>query len=270
MESSDYLLACLFDLQTKQTRLGDLAKEEVDTSREKIQRQHQIKQLAASVADVAKKVEEGFRDENNVRADKLKAMAKDPLNMFNQELDDILNMGTEETSAFPAFEDPKPKVSFTGEERWGKHIDLHPQHLKFINIVKEHEEMPYSWYLSKVMNFSSVDEQIRRSPEWKEYITDLMNYLKEFFHKTHPLVNSEEMETENDEEFENNWNNNNIDGWNIPGSQGTSAEKPNPNNKPLFCVYCGKEFSSEGVFKNHLRGKKHKRAVKNEAVRKRN
>ena len=99
----------------------------------------------------------------------------------------------------------EPAVKFSGEEVYGKYLDLHEQYNAFIN-TKFGEQIEYYEYLTTLLEFDQLPKATRldaeykqdfsqeRNPSWnrsraiRNYITALLDYLEGFYERTHPLA----------------------------------------------------------------------------------
>lgn len=82
---------------------------------------------------------------------------------------------------------------FSGEEGHGKYFDLHTHYMNFCNIKKLRQLnlIKADDYLTWIQNFdkfSAVPLYIKQSTKYEKFITDLAEYLKDFFQRTQPLV----------------------------------------------------------------------------------
>jgi splicing factor 3A subunit 3 len=113
--------------------------------------------------------------------------AEPELDTFNPNLDD----------------DPDILSQFTGEEFFGRFLDLNPHHIKFINL-KGTKAVTYEAYLSIFEDFTSVPEEVR-TKKYRDYIKDLKDYLTSCVKRTQPLQDVEKMLEMSVEDFEDKW-----------------------------------------------------------------
>lgn len=118
---------------------------------------------------------------------------------------------------------------FSGEESFGRFLDLSPLHQEYLNLIK----LPEPSYISYINEFDSkhlerpsLDISIR---EWREYLKKVLQYLISFIKKTHPLLDYS-LDIINNDSFAN-------DG--------------------IWCERCSHLFTNPSVYKNHLTGRKH-------------
>jgi splicing factor 3A subunit 3 len=79
-------------------------------------------------------------------------------------------------------------VNFSGEEIFGKYLDLNALHLEFSNIIrKANIEQDYLQYLDRFNKFFYLPDNVRQSRHYAEYLDHLWAYLVDFFKRTNPL-----------------------------------------------------------------------------------
>jgi splicing factor 3A subunit 3 len=117
----------------------------------------------------------------------------------------------------------------------------------------------YLTYLSCFHEFAEIPESDKlQSPDYQTYLVDLKMYLLDFYRKTQPLVDLDDVIAETRARFDKQWALHEIKGWDQqePGTENGGSQPP-----PLFCTVCDKQFTSEGVYTSHFSGKKHKKAA---------
>lgn len=88
-------------------------------------------------------------------------------------------------------------VAFSGEEVFGKYLDLNPLHLEFSNVIrKANIEQDYLQYLERFNTFFYLPEIVRNSRQYSEYLEHLWQYLVDFFRRTNPLTDWTKIEEE--------------------------------------------------------------------------
>jgi splicing factor 3A subunit 3 len=81
-------------------------------------------------------------------------------------------------------------VAFSGEEVFGKYLDLNPLFSQFCNVMKAQAgiEQDYMQYLDRFSSFFYIPEKVKRSKGYHEYLQALLAYLQGFYYRVHPLV----------------------------------------------------------------------------------
>lgn len=143
-------------------------------------------------------------------------------------------------------------------------MDLNEFYARFVNIPafgsvardrNNRGNIDYLTYLGRFSEFADVPQAEKlRTAAYQTYLKGLKEYLLDFYRRTQPLVDLDDVVAETEAKFEKQWAMNDVKGWDR-GSKGDAAADP------LFCKFCDKQFGSEGVFNSHLNGKKHKKAA---------
>lgn len=97
-------------------------------------------------------------------------------------------------------DDPAILDQFTGEEMYGRFLDLNPHHLAFINL-KGAKAISYEAYLDIFLNFADVPENVRGT-RYRDYLQGLKDYLLAFLKRAQPLVDVTEALEDAKEEAE--------------------------------------------------------------------
>lgn len=138
-------------------------------------------------------------------------------------------------------------------------------------------------FLSEFFKFENIPIHLKKQINYQEYLNSVYKYLKAFFEKSNPLLDINSILDCIDEEFEENWKEGKVSGWedflnqlrnvqqtldnptndeniNIDNDNNTAKNNNNSSNNadnPLFCVICQKLFSNPSVFDHHKKGKVH-------------
>lgn len=155
---------------------------------------------------------------------------------------------------------------FTGEEAFGKFLDLTTIHELYLNLPSI-KRLTYLQYLDAFDTFTppqcSVKRPDKMTDQYFTYVGQLANYLETFMRRTRPLEDLETLFKSFDEDFEKAWNDNDIPAWKLE----TAAPSIGPSVDGIWCADCEKEFKNDNVYKAHLTGKKHIRAAEARAAR---
>mmetsp|Transcript_3267 Transcript_3267/g.4309 ORF Transcript_3267/g.4309 Transcript_3267/m.4309 type:complete len:502 (-) Transcript_3267:178-1683(-) len=103
-------------------------------------------------------------------------------------------------------------IQFSGQEVWGKYLDLNAQHQLFCNLPKA-IILDYAAYLRMMINrefaqhlniFDDTNEflKIKKSAQYAAYVQSVFEYLVDFWHRARPLEDLESQvfsSTENEE-----------------------------------------------------------------------
>lgn len=129
----------------------------------------------------------------------------------------------------PKIEANMSNISFSGEEVFGKYLDLHEcfnQYCNIPNILQNNPNIDYIQYLNKFHTFFYISESIKLTKPYKSYLASLWMYLSEFFLKTQPLVNKPEIIKEWKKDFDEKWKEDKIMGWKGCNKQTNNTPQP--------------------------------------------
>eukprot|EP01040_Poterioochromonas_malhamensis_P008877 gene8877-9614_t len=186
----------------------------------KVWQQHVLNQLGNKIVHLNQEVTKHQFDQEGLLADEINRLKNDPLNSFYSSLQGTLEYYTK----FPNIPVDAPSVSsllmeienevqvgFSGEEVFGKYLDLHEHFLKFTNLFKSSStnstttstiEQDYLQYLDRFYMFFYIKDDMKHNKQYGEYIHSLWNYLIDFYHRLNPLVNLDPTLKEWEAEFE--------------------------------------------------------------------
>ncbi|RYG65460.1 hypothetical protein EON64_11860 [archaeon] len=154
--------------------------------------QHRLKALAEQAMGYNKQLQEQYADTDNLLREELARMKEGALGTFDMAVRDALDY-YEQHPAAEAVETELPSpmvaVEFSGEEVWGKYLDLHPLFATFSNLIKKHDiEQDYQQYLERFSSFFYVPPELKLTSPYLGYLKDLWGYLLSFYRRTHPMI----------------------------------------------------------------------------------
>lgn len=158
---------------------------------------------------------------------------------------------------------------FTGEEAFGRFFDLTMLHEEFLNLpgVKGVKKVSYLQYLDVFDAFTppkcNITRQDKMTEEYFSYVGSLAQYLESFLRRTKPLEDLDKLLKSFDEEFEKEWEEDKVAGWESVKASSSTSSGPvtEGTGEGIWCPECAKEFGNDNVYKAHLTGKKHIKAV---------
>ncbi|KAH3766311.1 splicing factor SF3a60 [Pelomyxa schiedti] len=167
--------------------------------------------------------------------------------------------------------DYTPNVQFTGEEAYGKCLDLHSHYTAFLNLGAQFPKKDYITYLDTFFQFEDRKLPHHTSPQYIAYLTNLMNYLIDFYRRAQPLFDIDSKITSINTEFEELWLAKKIardfdytalvddKTATTTTTTETSSELRDSVAPPgtFFCDFCREKFSKETVFQHHQKSKRH-------------
>ncbi|TMW57775.1 hypothetical protein Poli38472_014378 [Pythium oligandrum] len=265
--------------------------------RERVLHGHKVSNLLDKVVEQSQHVKELYEDKDKTFEEETESMrGRAIFTSFYEQLKSIRTFHRKYPNTAvqhePAMEDAlNPQLTFSGEERFGKYVDLHEFYTRYLNIpafkwsMEKHASkakassrpasrrarreqgnsadplhVDYLTYLSCFHDVVDIPEgEKRRSTEYQTYLRELKTYLLDFYRKTQPLVDLDDVIAETRAKFDKQWALNDVKGWDRHAS--ANKENGSDNASALFCKACDKQFTSEGVYNSHLSGKRHKKAV---------
>ncbi|EJD53565.1 RNA splicing factor PRP9 [Auricularia subglabra TFB-10046 SS5] len=163
------------------------------------------------------------------------------------------------------YEDEDPlSVMFSGEEAYGRYLDLYAQHTAYCNL-KDIRRTSYMQYLSALVNVTTqpvhaeLSMETRLTKEYESYLRDLHAYLLSFTRRTRPLTDVDKEQLVAEAEFTTLWDAGQCGDW----QKFPTADSTNPNGEGqggIWCAACQKSYSKQTVYDAHLTSKKHLKA----------
>ena len=160
---------------------------------------------------------------------------------------------------------------FTGEEAFGRFLDLTTLHEDYLNIpinknIPNNKRVTYLQYLQTfdqfVPPYMSMKRADKNTDQYFAYVGRLADYLESFLRRTRPLEDLDRVFTSIDQDFEKSWYANEVPGWGKDIQPvGPSAPITEGTGEGIWCPDCKKEFKNDNVYKSHLFGKKHIKAA---------
>lgn len=147
---------------------------------------------------------------------------------------------------------------FSGEEAYGRNLDLYDAHSKYLNL-KGTSLLSYIGFIEMLKTGRverALDVRERSNAEYLDYVKSLYAYLVSFFERALPLVDLKAKIAEEEASFEKAWAAGEVKGW---GEAGSSSKL---EGNGIWCPYCAKHYSKQTVYDAHLNGPKHKKKEK--------
>ncbi|KAG9099637.1 hypothetical protein FS749_000770 [Ceratobasidium sp. UAMH 11750] len=191
-------------------------------------------------------------------------------NGFDLELEGLLGGGAPGTAEDGVEQDDPFSRLFSGEESFGRYVDLNANHTEYNNLKGLGKRfLPYLQYLTILAEVGAPDaagqlgaelnEKTRFSKEYETYLSNLYTYLLSFVKRTRPLQPHAQQQADAEAEFDKLWEQNQIQGWDASGSSGpTNGAAPSEN---IWCEACQRHYAKQTVYDAHLTSKKHIKAA---------
>lgn len=171
---------------------GEILDQLPNGQKAKVEQQHQLKMAVDKIVEINNEIERTEIDVDGLYEEELNQMRENPLDSFYSQL----QMTMEYYQKFPGLESTplppiklEPNVVFSGEEIFGKYLDLSFLFLQFCNLLKKHStiEQDYLQYLERFSSFFYLPAEVRRSRHYADYIHQLWEYLSNFYRRVNPL-----------------------------------------------------------------------------------
>lgn len=118
----------------------------------------------------------------------------------------------------------KELAHFSGEEMYGRFLDLHALHDLFVNL-KGVFRVDYLEYITRFDRLFDIPRDIKTSASYRKYLDSLLEYLVEFYKRAFPLYNIDEDMKNVIIQFEQPWEEGSVPGW--PKEQISGDENAN-------------------------------------------
>mmetsp|Transcript_13985 Transcript_13985/g.39764 ORF Transcript_13985/g.39764 Transcript_13985/m.39764 type:complete len:485 (-) Transcript_13985:3-1457(-) len=272
------------DKERAEERIVEILNTNVRTHHERLNQQHELAALLERIDTAEESLRDLYGDKYGDRKQEISSLGGEGPVLFGNFYEQ-LREAKDYHRKFPdipvqsgKLEKLEMDVTFSGEEAYGKYVDLHWFHEQFTNLPrvrsalpKEDSTLEYRRYLQIFHIFD--DEWPSKNAQYRTYIDDLQSYLKDFMTRTQPLEDMDLLFTQTDNDLNAflaksanpTWaelrNQHEVEGESLVGSSKIKAEDGMEVDDPLFCNACKKKFAKTTVFEAHLKGKKHKRNV---------
>lgn len=222
--------------------IAEQLKSKPNGQKAKVWQQHKLCKLMESISADSRLVSDFFDDVNGIHRAEIEQM-KGP-QMFDTFYSAVTS--TQEyyarfphlniPSAGTVLPEPEVTVAFSGEEVFGKYLDLHRFFVQFSNLPglqAAQEELDYLQYLDKFSSFFYISETVKNTKQYRTYVLELSEYLSDFFRRVQPLVNHKDIVETLRSEFEAKWSAGQISGWKA-ASASNAAAPPQPLRLGMF------------------------------------
>jgi hypothetical protein len=204
------------DIERFERQIVDLKLQIPKTHKESITIDHKVNKYLELIKDRSQQLQALYEDKDGLRRDELvriSGQGPEAYTIFYDMLREIRN----DYARYPniALEDPDDVAwnlvmnddelsQFTGEEGFGRFLDLHEHHVSFLNLKQNKgNQIDYITYLRTFYKFN--DELDVKDRAYQMYIEGLLSYLISFFKRAQPLFDLERVLKEAEEEFNQRW-----------------------------------------------------------------
>ena len=184
--------------------------------------QHKVSKILDLLVEKSNELTKMYKDDNQLLSDELQLIRGGNPAMFSS-FYETLNSTKEYHQRFPdqslslvssSSSDPKNSnmtfkstielltnekslnISFSGEEIFGKYLDLNYYYYLFLNIPNntiKKENLDYIQYLDIFSNFFYVKNEMKSNKMYVDYLQQLWDYLSQFLYRIQPLIDLNEI-----------------------------------------------------------------------------
>ncbi|WPG98421.1 Hypothetical protein R9X50_00121100 [Acrodontium crateriforme] len=278
------------DVERLEQAIAERTLEEPKHIRHRLARDHEISNFLSRIQDQSQRALHIYNDQQEARTQEVQQISTgDPFEEFYNQLREIKsyhdrNPGERVENlerAYKRVDGARPGLNgnvddmFTGEESYGRFFDLTMLHEEYLNLpgVKSFRKLTYLQYLDIFDIFTPprciITRQQKMTDQYVAYVGSLAQYLESFMRRTKPLEDLDKLFRQFESEFEQAWEEDKVEGWQVSASQTAGGASNGPvtegTGEGIWCPDCQKEFKNPNVYKAHLTGKKHIKAVEAKA-----
>ncbi|KAL6052881.1 Splicing factor 3A subunit 3 [Balamuthia mandrillaris] len=204
------------DVERFQREVVSLQLEPSKTHKDKVSKEHKVNKYLNLIGDRSEKLLRLYDDRNGARKHAIDSIAGSGPELFSL-FYDMLRETRAYHHRFPELVLERPEDvakslvmegeelnRFTGEEGYGRFVDLNEQFTQFLNLKQNRgKEIDYLTYLEEFYQFD--DDLKVKDRAYKRYLEGLSQYLRSFFERAKPLFNFEQLLQNIDKDFNEQW-----------------------------------------------------------------
>ncbi|XP_042033259.1 splicing factor SF3a60 homolog [Salvia splendens] len=210
---------------------------EPPTNKDRLYQSHRVRNMIEQIMDTSHKLVDIYEDKDNARKDEIAALGGQSstsanVNVFSAFYDRLKEIReyhrrhpalryVDTTDEYEHLLKEEPVIEFTGEEAFGRYLDLHELYNEYIN-SKFGKQIEYSAYLDVFSDTRKISSKLKLTRQYRDYMQKLLEYLIYFFERTEPLQDLGRIFSKVVTEFEELW----TSGL-IQGSQNENHENGN-------------------------------------------
>ncbi|KAJ8759492.1 hypothetical protein K2173_007105 [Erythroxylum novogranatense] len=201
------------------------------TSKDRLYQSHRVRNMIDTIISTTEKLVEIYEDKDSARKDEIAALGGQTAtgtNVFSAFYDRLKEIReyhrrhpvarvVDANEQDESLLKEEPVVEFTGEEAFGKYLDMHELYNQYVNLILDKKAgepaMEYSTYLDVFSQPENIPRKLKYSRRYREYLENLLEYLVYFFQRTEPLQDLDRLFTKIISEFEDQWTNTMVQGW---------------------------------------------------------
>lgn len=204
------------DVERCQRMIVQLRMEEPKTHKSKITIDLKVNKYLELIQDRSNKLRAIYEDKDNLRRDDISRITGQGPEVFSAFYDTMREMRGY-YAKFPdmTFEKPEDVAyklvmeddelsQFTGEESFGRFLDLHEHYLNFLNL-KQNKGKPID-YTDYLMSLHTFDDRLEAKDQpYRNYLQLVLEYLITWYRRAKPLTNVDGLLKEAEEDLEKSW-----------------------------------------------------------------
>ncbi|KAJ4148498.1 hypothetical protein LMH87_002964 [Akanthomyces muscarius] len=271
------------DLERLEQAIADRVRDEPKHIRDRLNRDHEVAQLLDQIQSQSKALLGIYKDENGSRAKEIQQIGSgDPYEQFYKQVEDIRSHharypneqaeNSEQRYRSRPDDIDMPSIVdniFSGEEAYGRFFDLNSTYDAYLNLPNV-KRANYLQFLEIFDHFTPGQGGLKRADKMTDqyfsYVGGLADYLEGFMRRTRPLEDVDKILSSFDEEFDAQWQKDEVEGWQSSTPANRSADNLSTPDA-VWCADCEKEFKNQNVYQNHLKGRKHIKAAEQRQAR---
>ncbi|PPR98105.1 hypothetical protein GOBAR_AA22568 [Gossypium barbadense] len=202
------------------------------TTKDGLYQSHRVRNNIDTIISTTEKLVEIYDDKDNARKDEIAALGGQTatgVNVFSAFYDRLKEIreyhrkhpAARVVDANEEYEDllkEEPVIEFSGEEAFGRYLDLHELFNQYIN-SKFGAKIEYSAYLDVFSQPYNIPWKLKSTRQYRKYMENLLEYLIYFFQRTEPLQDLDRIFSKLEAEFEEQWANGQVQGWEKQGQE---------------------------------------------------
>lgn len=196
------------------------------SNKDRLSQSHRVRHMIDQITSTTHKLVEIYEDKDNARKDEIAALGgqtatgTNVFSAFYDRLKEIREYHRRHPSArvidttdeYEQLLEEEPQIEFSGEEAYGRYLDLHELYNDYIN-SKFGKQIDYTAYLEVFSQPHHIPRKLKMTRQYREYLSKMMEYLVYFLERTEPLQDLDRLFSKVTAEFEERWAKGKVDGW---------------------------------------------------------
>lgn len=212
----------------------DFATQQPTSHKDKLLQSHRVRAVLDSIQERSAKLTRIYEDEDGARKEEIAHLRLGGGDNVFSNFYDRLKEVREYHRKFPdddltependeALLAEQPAMPFSGEEAFGRFLDVHEPYQVYIN-SKFGRQVDYFTFVSSLTDFAAVPRSQRISKPYKDYVAALVGYLESFFERTQPLSQLSKHYDKLEAKFQERWQLGGVEGWEDRGEGSHAAD----------------------------------------------